>query len=182
MATDIVMPKRDPHNFSVYWRVKHLDGVELLRAHFEAHLFPPHFHDDFVIAGTSSGGGRFATGGTSYLARAGHLILFNPGEPHYGNTVDGYPWDYRAIYITPARLKAYLVGTLGNESSDLPYFRMARYSDEVLSMRFIRCHTLLEENGDRMEQESHLLDLLSSIFVTCAHSRPKSPFENWFNG
>ena len=63
--------------------------------------FPSHFHEHFVIGFIERGRRKLRCKGQEYVTAPGDLLLFNPGDNHACETVDGQTLDYRCVNIGP---------------------------------------------------------------------------------
>lgn len=82
-------------------RPRHLDGVELYRAHIVRHAFDAHTHEAFGIGVVEAGVERFRYAGAEHLAGQGEIVLMNPDVLHTGQAETSQGWRYRMLYIDP---------------------------------------------------------------------------------
>ncbi len=61
--------------------------------------FPKHFHDEFLIQVISRGQNSFYCNGQTFSARAGDVVLINPGEIHNGTCHPNDPLEYKVFYV-----------------------------------------------------------------------------------
>src|SRR5574341_1180082 len=87
------------------WRMDVLGGVELLRARYAEFTFPPHTHEEFLIAVTEDGAALPWYRRTAHLHGPGDVLVLNPGEVHGGGPASGSIWQYRAFYAPAALLQ-----------------------------------------------------------------------------
>src|SRR5262245_25102439 len=104
-----------------FWRPTGLGGTELAYASYRRHSFPPHFHDEYVIAIMVRGMERLRHARHNQLAPSGSLILINPGQVHQNSTVNDTGFTYRTVYVPAAMVERCLVGT-GICTQPLPEF------------------------------------------------------------
>lgn len=168
------MPKRDSLNVTSYWMDPSRQGISLLRADFTKHVFPPHFHEELIVAGTVMGTGEFISQGKSHITGPGCVVVFNPYEPHEGRVVDGQRWRYRSIYIATGELTAQL-RKLSEGAVRNPYFSNNNIVDPELAGSLLRMHLALESSGDLMERETLLLDFLARLIRRHAHGNLEMP-------
>lgn len=83
-----------------------LTGVELYQAHISRYAFEPHTHEAFGIGTIDAGAERFRYRGAVHTAPAQSLVLMNPDELHTGESASEEGWQYRMLYLDPARLAA----------------------------------------------------------------------------
>lgn len=63
-----------------------------------ARPFPPHFHDTFAMGVVESGATRLRTQRGAWIARAGSILAFAPGEIHSATPIGEGGYTYRMIY------------------------------------------------------------------------------------
>jgi AraC-like DNA-binding protein len=81
-------------------------GVELIRATYRDHRFPPHVHDGYLLGRTIAGVEAFTQGGRRYRSTAGKVRTINPGTVHDGGSGGDEPWTYQALYVPTASFAA----------------------------------------------------------------------------
>ena len=69
------------------WRSNALGGLELLRARYVNFSFPPHSHEEYMIAVTEGGVGSPRFIGGEHTVGPGAVIVLNPGEVRNVSTV-----------------------------------------------------------------------------------------------
>ena len=77
------------------------DGVELLQASFEHHVYDRHMHDAYAIGVTLRGVQRFWCSGAHHDSTPGKVIVIRPGEVHDGRSGSHGGYAYRMIYVRP---------------------------------------------------------------------------------
>lgn len=90
------------------------DGVELLQARFDRHVYDRHMHDTYAIGVTLHGVQRFWCRGSSHDSTAGQVIVIRPGEVHDGRSGAAGGYAYRMFYVRPDVLHALDDGTPRN--------------------------------------------------------------------
>jgi len=82
------------------------DGVELLEASFDQHVYERHIHDTYAIGVTRRGVQRFWCRGATHDSLPDGVIVIPPGEAHDGEsgTIGGY--SYRMFYVSVDRVSA----------------------------------------------------------------------------
>jgi len=75
------------------------DGVELLQASFERHVYDRHMHDAYAIGVTLRGVQRFWCAGAHHDSTPGHVIVIRPGDVHDGKSGSHGGYAYRMIYV-----------------------------------------------------------------------------------
>jgi AraC-like DNA-binding protein len=89
------------------------DGVELLQASFEHHVYDRHMHDAYAIGVTLRGVQRFWCAGAVHDSAAGNVIVIRPGEVHDGRSGSHGGYAYKMIYVRPDVLDSCLEGAPG---------------------------------------------------------------------
>ena len=82
------------------------DGVELLEAEFERHVYDRHMHDTYAIGFTRRGVQRFWCRGETHDSTPGNVIAISPGEVHDGRSGAGGGYAYRMFYVSVARFRS----------------------------------------------------------------------------
>lgn len=85
------------------------DGVELLEADFERHVYDRHMHDTYAVGYTLRGVQRFWCRGETYDSTPGRVIVINPGDVHDGRSGSKGGYAYRMFYL-PVALVHDIVG------------------------------------------------------------------------
>lgn len=75
------------------------DGVELLDAAFERHVYDRHMHDTYAIGYTLRGVQRFWCRGETHDSTPGQVIVLNPGDVHDGRSGSAGGYAYRMFYL-----------------------------------------------------------------------------------
>ena len=75
------------------------EGVELLEASFEHHVYERHIHDTYAIGVTRRGVQRFWCRGATHDSLPGNVIVIPPGEAHDGESGKEGGYTYR-MYLT----------------------------------------------------------------------------------
>jgi AraC-like DNA-binding protein len=81
------------------------DGVELLEAAFERHVYERHIHETYAIGFTLRGVQRFWCRGATRDSTPGHVIAINPGEAHDGQSGAAGGYAYRMFYVSINRVQ-----------------------------------------------------------------------------
>src|SRR5438046_1997182 len=86
------------HNASQigFWRVSHMDNLELLKVSVTKYHYPPHIHPKYSIVLVLQGVETTMCRGTTYKAFPGDLLLINAEEVHSSKSIKT---SYRAIKI-----------------------------------------------------------------------------------
>jgi len=123
-----------------------LGDLEGLRARYRDHVFAPHAHDTFVIAGIVSGAVCICTEDGPVTASAGHLLTLNPGLVHSARGIDTPEWEYLAIY-PPASLVASRLAAIGEDPARVMLAEPC-VRDRGLGATVISALQVMERAGD----------------------------------
>ncbi len=169
---DFQMTPQHSNNWSLrFWRLPHLDNLELLHADV-THDYPPHLHEEFSIAVILRGIESITCRGATHEARSGDLLLISAEEVHSNKSVGS---EYRLIKVRPQTLER-IANELGQASLESCFNRII-VNDPLLFRRFLQLHLKLERNVSTLEQESEFVStmglLLSRLNKDCvAGERP----------
>jgi AraC-like DNA-binding protein len=153
------------------WRVDILGGLELLRARFVEFTFPPHAHDEFMIALTEGGMALPTYRGGAHLVGPREVLVLNPGEVHGGGPARGSVWRYRAFYPS-ADLMRRAVQELAGATRGIPRFTDEVVRDPHVAESLRRAHAALEEPRSALERGSRLLQALARLVARHASDKP----------
>ena len=117
-------------------------------AHF-ASRFPPHFHETFAIGVVETGATRLHTPRGEWLAGAGTILAFSPGEVHSAEPLTSEGYTYRMIYPTLEFMRA-----LG---MDAPLFQLPVIHDPVLGRELHRAHVPLMDGASSPAAENAIV-------------------------
>ena len=95
------------------------EGVELLEASFEQHVYERHIHDTYAIGVTRRGVQRFWCRGRTHDSLPGHVIVIPPGEAHDGESGMEGGYTYRMFYVPIGRMTHLASETFGRPASSL---------------------------------------------------------------
>ncbi|WP_437889832.1 AraC family transcriptional regulator [Phytobacter sp. V91] len=146
------------------WKDKAFQGeMEVLRASCFDHRYPPHFHDEFVMAVFARGAQRNQVCRKTGVAAAGTVMIIHPGDVHTGEAVErDLGWDYCAFYPS-----ASLVQSVAEEV--LPGRGQINFGREIMrhaphmAKGLLRSASVLTQSQDAMEKECILFQLLSLL-------------------
>jgi AraC-like DNA-binding protein len=133
--------------------------------------FPRHSHDQLGIGVMLSGGHRSWSGIGHVQARAGDVIMVNPGEMHDGMPAGAGPREWRMLYFEPAVI-ACMAEPHG--TGDVEVVRPALH-DPVLAMRFARLFPhVIAPRSSQLAMEERLLMLVMWALRRHGTRRPSS--------
>ncbi len=127
--------------------------------HFQGIMqkFPNHFHEYYVIGFIENGSRYLSCKNKEYTIEQGDLLLFNPGDNHTCEQIDGKTLDYRCINIQPEVMSKAVYEITGRD--DLPYFTtpVIFHSELVSLLRELHLVIMQEEKDFRKEEIFFLL-------------------------
>lgn len=157
------MPKRNDDNRATFWSDAVLDGLDLLKADFGSHAYPPHMHRELVVAVTEAGGADYVSRGLPAQARSDRVMVFNPQEPHASRIAEGQRWRYRAFYFGPAFL-AHLSRCFDLSAERAPYFTESDIDDRTLARALVGLHRCMEGGEGLLQRETSLLASIAALY------------------
>jgi AraC-like DNA-binding protein len=80
------------------------EGVELLEAAFEQHVYERHIHDTYAVGITRRGVQRFWCRGATHDSLPANVIVIPPGEAHDGEAGAEGGYAYRMFYVSIGRM------------------------------------------------------------------------------
>lgn len=111
-------------------------GVEVLGAHFVAHVYHRHSHDAYSFGVTEDGAQAFRCRGGAFVSTAGLAMAFNPEDPHDGHTGSPAGFTYQMVHVDPGQVRAALAEA--GVPPSLPLFADPVISDPDLVARIRR--------------------------------------------
>lgn len=114
--------------------------------------FPNHFHEYYVIGFIESGRRQLFCKSKEYVIERGDLILFNPGDNHTCQQIDGGTLDYRCMNIKTEVMKKVVFEITGKDY--VPYFKENAVfnSDIVPSLQELYLMVMNEERDFKKEE------------------------------
>lgn len=135
---------------------------DALRARHFVQRFPPHFHDTFAIGIVESGSTRLLTHRGEWVARAGSILAFSPGEVHGAEALGSNGYTYRMVY--PTRALMHEIAALPEAGDDrTPLFSTPVIEDRELANQLRKAHVPLMAGDWRSTAESQLIEGLRSL-------------------
>jgi AraC-like DNA-binding protein len=145
-----------------FWRLPHLDDLELLHAARVTHDYPRHMHEEYSIAAILQGTETTNCRSRTHTARPGDLLLINAEEVHSNQSVGS---EYRSIKVRAETLQRIARDLGGQPASPVPYFPELVVKDPQLFRRFINLHRKLEQNTSALEHESAFLSTMTLLLA-----------------
>lgn len=157
-------PERDellaPGESSRIWRPGGIANVELLYGRYRRFSFARHFHPAAAVGVVETGAMRTYFEGATYLAPAGTILLFNPGDVHAPQPVSPNGWSFRMFYLEPSYLQ---------ETPD--FFELGKsltfgkpfIENAALSAMLGRMHRCFEVDAGPLDVEARLASALAHM-------------------
>jgi AraC-like DNA-binding protein len=144
-----------------FWRVPHLDNLELLHARHVTHDYPRHMHEEYSIAVVLQGTETTTCFGTDHKARAGDLLLINAEDVHSNKSAES---EYRLIKVRPKILQR-VAQDLGEDNLAAAYFPKVVVNDPFLFRRLLNLHLKLQQSIAPLEQETEFISTMGLLLA-----------------
>lgn len=149
-----------------YRRPPEMPGVEVLWGERCARRWRV-FHETYSICAVFTDGTEWTYRGKLHSAKAGGLMLMEPGEVHaMPHAVP--PGDFRALFIAPSLAER--AATELAMASPRPHLKFAHVADPGLFQAFARFHATLERASSQLERESCLAICIRLLFGQCTET------------
>ncbi|TCW32876.1 AraC family transcriptional regulator [Gulbenkiania mobilis] len=159
-----------PAEFARFFHNHDLLPLECLRAHYVAHRFVPHFHEEYVLSVLTDGVETYHHRGGLRRAGPGMISLIQPGEVHTGEAGVEEGWAYRVFY-PPAALLADIAQMLTGRPGSVPDFGEVLVHDPPLAHQLALAHQALESEPDRLLRETRLYQALTALLLRYGRCR-----------
>ncbi|MCM1380628.1 MAG: AraC family transcriptional regulator [Muribaculaceae bacterium] len=126
-----------------------------------AQPFPPHFHEYYVVGFIESGERRLVCGGTEYSAKAGDVLLFNPGDTHSCAQSGTAFLDYRAVNVSTEVMERIAEEIFGKKFP--PKFSRPVLTDREIFCSLKKLLSMILDGGDCFEKEELLFLAFSQL-------------------
>ncbi len=138
-----------------------------------AEELPRHSHEGYQICLSLDFPGVYAYRGASHAVPVGSLSVIHPGEVHSARDPEDRRTSasFRMMYADPALLGEAAAQVSGSEGP-MPFFREPIILDAELAWDFLRMHAALEGKAPALEQDEHLLSVLTRLVGRYAGVRP----------
>ena len=161
MTDAAILNPKDPG--TRFWSDQALAGAWLMDAHYHAHQFERHLHDELVIVVTEGGSGEVQTRFGTDRSSPGTVWVFAAGEYHSGKVVADQIWSYRAMYLDESALRA-LAAVYGDAAGNTLFVPPGLYHDPQLARVLGKAHRLRQLNASLMERQSHWWAAMGLLF------------------
>lgn len=146
-----------------YWCAPDFGGTNLAYAHYKAHDFERHIHDELVITVTETGFGHGQARNCSEAIQPGSIWISGAGEYHGGKVYEGGHWCYRAFYFDEKALASLTDVFCDGRSPTLP-ISQGVYFDPQLARLLINAHKKVESSAPQMECQTMWWSAFGSLF------------------
>jgi AraC-like DNA-binding protein len=168
------MSQRQPSEWSAT-RQTPVQGVDCFSARFVSHVFDRHSHETFSIGTTFGGVQSFRCRGERRDSMEGHLMLFNPDEPHDGWSGSSAGFAYRMLYISVEGVSQLVDGTVAGEGRgsrlSQGHFTKPLVCDRGLAAQFAAATEDLLAPASSLEAAERLSGVLREMFCRYAGGR-----------
>jgi AraC-like DNA-binding protein len=162
-----------PHETIKFWRVPHIDGLELLHATYVTQNFSRHMHEGYAFGVVEQGVQAYYYRGANHKAAPGSIVNCLPGEVHTGHAATETGWTYRMFYPSTEILQA-VASDVAGKPRDIPFFQQTVIHDADLARRLFDLHRSLEDSTvPQMEHQSRLLVALAALIKRYADDPPR---------
>lgn len=146
------------------WRDSELHGgMEILRASCYEHSYPPHFHDEYVIAAFARGAQRTRICRERGVAAAGTVMVIMPGEVHTGEAVQrDEGWDYCAFYPSAGLINEVAETLLGGKG-EVNFGGEGMRHDPMIARSMLQASAVLGASHDPLEKECLMYQVLNLL-------------------
>ncbi|ESG73053.1 AraC family transcriptional regulator [Salmonella enterica] len=137
--------------------------MEILRASCYEHSYPPHFHDEFVMAAFARGAQRNRICRQQGIASAGTVMIIMPGEVHTGEAVRrNEGWDYCAFYPSQKLVNDVAESVLKGRGSINFGTESMRYAP-LIARCMLHAARMLDDSHDPLEKECVMYQILNIL-------------------
>lgn len=156
------------------WRPMPSLGLDLISARFLKQVFPPHFHETYVVCVDERGAHASWYRGANRIVPERALTLVPPGEVHTGQRVPGQVWHYRAVYPSIELMKQVALDA-GVRASEVALSCGLSVDDPELTEAFLAAHRVCEAAPDSLRAESILTEVLVTLLRRHADGLRRRP-------
>ncbi|TQM30717.1 AraC family transcriptional regulator [Nocardia bhagyanarayanae] len=136
--------------------------VEVMRAHFERHVYHPHAHETYSFGLTDFGAQSFHCRGAARVSAAGMVMAFNPDEPHNGHSATEAGFTYRIVHIG-TELITDLLSDQAGRAAGLPLFADPVLHDPLLAGTIGRLYASLTSPATELARDEALSATVAAL-------------------
>ena len=144
-----------------FWRVPHLDNLELLHGSNITYDYPRHMHEEHCVALMLRGKEITNCRGKSHIALPGNILLINADEVHSSQS---FETEYIVIKIKQNILNRIAFDIFGCEP-ETPYFSEFINRDKLMFRLLLNLYRKLTENISLLEQESEFISAIEQLLT-----------------
>lgn len=144
-----------------FWRVPHLDNLELLHGTNITYDYPRHMHEEHCIALMLRGKEITTCRGESHTAFPGDVLLINAEEVHSSQS---FETEFIVIKIKQNILNRIAFDIFGRES-ETPYFSEFINRDKLMFRLLLNLYRKLTGNISLLEQESEFISAVEQLLA-----------------
>lgn len=144
-----------------FWRVPHLDNLELLHGSNITYDYPRHMHEEHCIVLMLRGKEITTCRGKSHTALSGSVLLINADEVHSSQS---FETEYIVIKIKQNVLNRIAFDIFGREP-ETPYFSEFINRDKLMFRLLLNLYRKLTENISLLEQESEFISAIEQLLT-----------------
>jgi AraC-like DNA-binding protein len=159
--------------WSRYRRLAELP-VEVMRAHFERHVYDRHSHDAYLFGVTEQGVQAFRCRGSTRASAAGMVMAFNPDDPHDGHAATPGGFTYAMLHLGTDLVADVLADAQGGRAG-LPLFTEPVVDDGPLARRLRRLNALLLDGATRLEAQELVMGAVLAMVARHASQPVAAP-------
>lgn len=137
-------------------------SLDALHAVHFTQRFLRHFHDTYAIGVIESGATRVGTASGEWIARAGDILAFSPGEIHRADPVDVAGYCYRMVYPSQELVTSLETRRKGSGLERLR-FPAPVIRDRQVALSLRNSQAALMDSGCSTRNESRLLGGLRGL-------------------
>ncbi|MDF2921834.1 MAG: AraC family transcriptional regulator [Paenibacillaceae bacterium] len=134
--------------------------------------FPNHFHDYYVIGFIEAGQRHLCCKNQESMINPGDILLFNPGDVHSCEQVDGKTLYYRALHIRPEIMRKTALEITGREF--FPCFPQPVLYRSELACSLQELHGMICEGEPDFIKEELYLFIMGQLIAEYAEPASKS--------
>lgn len=135
--------------------------MQILDAQYHGRAFSPHWHEEYAVGLIVDEVESFEYRGAKHTALPKQAVLFDAGEVHTGEAHDERGFAFKMLYIPATSFRE--VAEARVPASSLLHFRDVVSNDVALVQTLTRFHNAFHSGSSRLESESLMLDVLSSL-------------------
>jgi AraC-like DNA-binding protein len=138
------------------------EGVEILEAGFDRHVYERHMHDTYAIGFTVRGVQRFWCRGTTHDSTPGAVIVICPGDAHDGQSGAPGGYEYRMFYLA-AELVQRMLEEVGERRDKNLAPASPLVANRILAQKLNEAWRALNHSADSLAADALLHDMVLSV-------------------